>query len=101
MNTLELKGELHGMIADIQSESTLIEVKKAVAKIIIGQEDLAETDFDEEEEGWDTLTSEQQTQLQESIIQSETGQTRDLDDVLNELQQWLKQSKSHTELNAV
>jgi hypothetical protein len=64
MNTLELKGSLVGLIAQINDQTLLIRMIEAYKNII------SESNEDEENDWWDDLPIEQQIRLTKSIEES-------------------------------
>ncbi len=64
MNTLELKGSLHDLIAQVNDQRLLARMIEAYKKII------TENNFDDENDWWDDLPIEQQVRLTKSIEES-------------------------------
>lgn len=64
MNTLELKGSLHDLIAQVNDQRLLARMVEAYKKII------NENNFDDENDWWDELPIEQQIRLTKSIEES-------------------------------
>ncbi len=67
MNTLELKGTLHEMLAGVTDHEMLLKLKDAFVGII-------KPDQKKEIDWWDELTAEQQTQLKRSIEETKRGE---------------------------
>jgi TRAP-type C4-dicarboxylate transport system substrate-binding protein len=83
MSTLELKGGLYDMISKINDQELLVQLKEIVAEVI--EQNLDKTDF------WDTLTSEQQTELDKALQESKKEENLvDHEVVLNKYKQWQK-----------
>ncbi len=64
MNTLELKGSLHDLIAQVNDQRLLARMIEAYKKII------NENNFDDENDWWDELPIEQQVRVAKSIEES-------------------------------
>jgi hypothetical protein len=100
MNTLELNNNsvLNGevltkkervvkMIMNIDDEFLLEEIEDYLSEIATP---------DNEIEEWNNLSIETQTNIEEAIIQSETGQTLTFEEVKQNINLWLNKSSSQT-----
>lgn len=83
MSVLELKGGLHEMIAKVDDQDLLLQLKELITETIT--QNMYKTDF------WDELSEKQQVELEEAIEASyDEKNLVSHDVVLNKYKKWLK-----------